>query len=154
MRRHSLCSQRDMFFRSWLRSHHKAARFYCPEIGAPRNGSLPVSRQIHAQTLCRLIYCSFSLFSSPHSCGLTIFRKCLSRILPEKCPQALILLRVLLSYLKTRIISLYFYKRKNNDVFSLASRDYITGKTGKTGKTLLKKPVFMRLQGSYQGLTF
>nr|DAU62373.1 MAG TPA: hypothetical protein [Caudoviricetes sp.] len=52
------------------------------------------------------------MFSSPHSCGLTIFRKCLSRILPEKCPQALILLRVLLSYLKTRIISLYFYKRK------------------------------------------
>ena len=45
-------------------------------------------------------------------------------------------------------------REKNNDVFFLASRDYITGKTGKTGKTLLKKPVFMRLQGSYQGLTF
>nr|DAL31442.1 MAG TPA_asm: hypothetical protein [Caudoviricetes sp.] len=58
------------------------------------------------------------MFLSPHCCGLTIFQKCLSRILPKKRPQALILLRVLLSYLKTRIISLYFYKRKNNDVFS------------------------------------
>lgn len=31
---------------------------------------------------------------------------------------------------------------------------YKTGKTSKTGKTLLKKPYFMRVPGSYLGLTF
>lgn len=38
--------------------------------------------------------------------------------------------------------------------FSSRHEIYKTGKTSKTGKTLLKKPYFMRALGSYQGLTF
>ena len=38
--------------------------------------------------------------------------------------------------------------------FSSRHEIYKTGKTSKTGKTLLKKPYFTRALGSYQGLTF
>lgn len=37
--------------------------------------------------------------------------------------------------------------------FSSRHEIYKTGKTRKTGKTLFKKPYFMRALGSYQGLT-